>query len=791
MSYIKIPKVYKKFKKAEELFSPVIMTAATGWGKNAAVDYYYRRKNPLVLGCREGHLMEMPDPDSFRSSVVVIDDMQWLFEEESIRYLKKLLRVPGIQVIMLTRGGVVPKYLAAEEMDLGFVRITENDLAFTEKEVQAYFDEREIPIDPEDVGSVLKASKGYVRAIFFYATRMEDGSRFSSDMEAAVIQDIYRLWDGQVYDQWLDDFVHFCLCVCRYDEFTLEMAEYLTGNKNISKVIEYCRDNTNQLEIRASGYYAIRREMKGYYRWKQELVWSEAQKLENFRRAANYYEMKGEIENALMYYQKAGDTQRVKELLIRDANTHPGTGHYVQSREYYFSLPKEDILASPVLMAGMSMLYSLILMPEKSEEWYDALDAFYRDKSNSRERRREAGARLAYLDIGLPHRGTKGLMGIMKNVFTMMQKGDIVLPEFSATGNMPSIMNGGLDFCQWSKNDVQIARFMGRSVAAIIGDFGKGFVTLCLAESGFEKGTMPAYEVLTRCSDGYDAASHGGKIEMCFVSLGIQIRQHMVEGQLPSAKRILESFEEKVRNQGADHLLPNLYALKTWMSLFVGADEKVLGYIEEVSDARVFFCVADRYRQSVKIRCLVAFDRLEEAFDLATFLTGYYESYDRTFMWMENEVLKSIILYRMGDEHWRNHLHGALLRSEEYRFIRLFSLEGAALLPLLKQVKDEGGFSDVDEEHFDRIYEECIRVATGFPDYLKRIKRENISLTARESQVLSMLCAGMSSEEICGTLGISYDGLKKHNKNLYKKLDVKNRAEAERKATQLGLVHRG
>ena len=298
-------------------------------------------------------------------------------------------------------------------------------------------------------------------------------------------------------------------------------------------------------------------------------------------------------------------------------------------------------------------------------------------------------------------------------------------------------------------------------------------------------------QIYRSAAPGVDAASHGGKIEMCFVSLGIQIRQHMVEGQLPSAKRILESFEEKVRNQGADHLLPNLYALKTWMSLFVGADEKVLGYIEEVSDARVFFCVADRYRQSVKIRCLVAFDRLEEAFDLATFLTGYYESYDRTFMWMENEVLKSIILYRMGDEHWRVHLHGALLRSEEYRFIRLFSLEGAALLPLLKQVKDEGGFSDVDEEHFDRIYEECIRVATGFPDYLKRIKRENISLTTRESQVLSMLCAGMSSEEICGTLGISYDGLKKHNKNLYKKLDVKNRAEAERKATQMGLVHRG
>ena len=36
----------------------------------------------------------------------------------------------------------------------------------------------------------------------------------------------------------------------------------------------------------------------------------------------------------------------------------------------------------------------------------------------------------------------------------------------------------------------------------------------------------------------------------------------------------------------------------------------------------------------------------------------------------------------------------------------------------------------------------------------------------------------------------TYDGLKKHNRNIYQKLGAKNRAEAERKAMQLGLIHR-
>ncbi|MBO4376220.1 MAG: response regulator transcription factor, partial [Lachnospiraceae bacterium] len=65
-----------------------------------------------------------------------------------------------------------------------------------------------------------------------------------------------------------------------------------------------------------------------------------------------------------------------------------------------------------------------------------------------------------------------------------------------------------------------------------------------------------------------------------------------------------------------------------------------------------------------------------------------------------------------------------------------------------------------------------------------------VSLTKRETVILSMLCRGMSMEDICEELDITYDGLKKHNRNIYRKLGAKNRAEAERKAAWLGLVHR-
>ena len=790
MGYIKVPRVYEKLKSAEELFAPVIMTAAGGWGKTAAAEYYCRRKKPLLLHCEGGSIREKPVWKDFRGSVVIVEDMQWLWEEEAVGCLRELLHTPGIQVLMLTRGAV-PKYLASEEMDLGFVRIQEKDFAFGEKEVKEFFRGRGIQLHPEDAALITEASQGYVRALHCYAARMENGNRYSEDMKAAVWQDIYHLWDSYYDKQYTAEFRHFALCVCRYDEFTQEMAEALTGDESVGRVMEYCYEAMSQLQVKRDGYYSIRPEIRGYYCWKQNLIWSKKEITENYCRAAEYFKRKGNIPDALKYYKKAGEIQCVKELLIYNANTHPGTGHYVETKDYYLEFPREELRKLPVLMAGMSMLYALLLKPDESEKWYHELELFSKDKGNSREQRREARSRLAYLDISLPHRGTKGTLRMMKKVFALIRKEDMVLPELCVTGNMPSLMNGGLDFCEWSKNDIQIARFMGKSVEVILGRYGKGLTTIALAESGFEKGTMPAYEVLTRCGDGFEAAAHEGRIEICFVAVGIQVRQHLIERQLTAARRIAEAFNEKVRQEKAVQLLSNLEAFGVWISLFGGSNADAESYIETVPDARVSFCILDRYRQMIKLRCLISENRLEEAFDLAAFLEGYFFSYERHFYWMENELLKAVILYRMGDEHWKECLSRAVKKASEYHFTRLFAIEGASVLPLLTQMRENGELPDIDDAYVAEIYRECFRVAAGYPDYMRFIPREMIALTNREMQVLSMLCGGMAMDEICSELKISYDGLKKHNRNIYKKLAVKGRAEAERKAARLGLVHRG
>lgn len=51
-------------------------------------------------------------------------------------------------------------------------------------------------------------------------------------------------------------------------------------------------------------------------------------------------------------------------------------------------------------------------------------------------------------------------------------------------------------------------------------------------------------------------------------------------------------------------------------------------------------------------------------------------------------------------------------------------------------------------------------------------------LTKREVQILSELSNGATDAEIAGVLNISVETIKSHNKNIYKKLKVRNRSEA-------------
>jgi DNA-binding NarL/FixJ family response regulator len=61
-------------------------------------------------------------------------------------------------------------------------------------------------------------------------------------------------------------------------------------------------------------------------------------------------------------------------------------------------------------------------------------------------------------------------------------------------------------------------------------------------------------------------------------------------------------------------------------------------------------------------------------------------------------------------------------------------------------------------------------------------------LSDREREVLDLIASGATNREIAGKLFLSPHTVKEHTSSLYRKLTVRNRAEAVQKAQRLGLI---
>ena len=125
-------------------------------------------------------------------------------------------------------------------------------------------------------------------------------------------------------------------------------------------------------------------------------------------------------------------------------------GHYYEMEKYYHSLPEKEILTSPTLMQAMSMLCALEMNFEKSEWWYEALQRFAGQCDRMDAGGSQARSCLAWLDISLPQREVNGLTDTIPAVIRLLREKEISLPTFSVTSTLPSIMNGGKDFSDWS-----------------------------------------------------------------------------------------------------------------------------------------------------------------------------------------------------------------------------------------------------------------------------------------------------------------------------------------------------
>ena len=772
-SYIRPKKAEKKFKLAKELKQTVYLYGVTLTGKTAFVRDMLGRKSYRYYSAREMSVEKLAALEDGKEGILVIDDLQevqcGVQREAYARSFSSILARRNVWLILISRCRI-PQWLMPFHAERSFAVIEEEDFQFDRAGQDAYFEKCGIRIPIETADRIWELASGNPLFLRFVVLTGGDIKQAISDMWSYLVC---------IYEQWESELQEFVIDMSVVERFDVHMAQIVTGRKDAQRIIKKAMETGNFFKEK-DGVYECNYVLKNCIKEYLEKKFDHDYIARIYYNAGHMYEIIGDIPNALRMHEAGGDKKSILRLLVFNARQNPAVGHYFELRRYYLMLPEEEISTSPVLMAGMSMLQSMLMNLEESERWYQMLKDF--ESKSEGSARREARSRLLYLDIGLPHRGTVKMVDLLKNAWTLLKDGKAILPEFSVTSNMPSIMNGGKDFSEWSKRDKELAASIGKIVEVVLGKYGKGLVSIALAESYFEKG-VDTYEIMFLAEKGRMQAEAGGKIEQVFVAVGLLVWLSIINGRGADAQDILEGFKQSVERE-VQQILPNLYALRCRIFLYQGKVSQVLEWLETAPDENMEFCSLERLRYLTKIRCYIQYGKYDKAYGLIHKMLYYADVQKRTYIIMETKLLLAIVKYRMKEDGWQLLLQECITQAEDYHFVRLFSREGGAILKLLKA----GDFQWKDEGYRKQVFRECEKMEKYYPSYLKEKIDGDIVLSKNALNILNLQAEGYSTNQIAELLNITSNTIKYHSKETYRKLGVNSRAAAVNEAKNRGLI---
>lgn len=764
------------------------VTAPTGWGKTTAVRHHFRARRYTYASLWDEEALDRAGADS--TGLVILDDCQILAGQPQMQSrLCVLLRsVPAEGHVVLLSRAPLPDCLLPFQLS-GLLAVIESGVFVLGTEDTAHLAEAlGLDLSPEDILRLGRESQGHPLATRLICLELAEGRALTTETVQRAYTRLFRYVDRELFSCWDSKIRRLLLSVSFFDRFTVELAQVLTGDSQVERTLAHLLQISSFIDKTGSTYAIRYPPFRAYLRHKAETTWSRQEVDAVYVNAGMYFQLHGDLPAALDCYAKSGNHAKVSEILAEHSKQHPGHGVYYQLRKYYRSLPEAEILVSPELMSGMSILCSLTFDVEGSEKWYAALKGYADGLDRRNPERKAAQGLVNYLNIALPHRGSVNIRDILMTTYDRLAKGDIQLPEFCVTSNTPSILRGGKDFSAWVPKDRLLYTSIGKPVEALLGRLGVGLPDVALAESRYEKGEDISDTFLTLASLRGEIQRRGTP-EMEFVLTALLAKCQCDRGNLPQAVRDLTAFRARMEEEGQVQLLSNIDALLCRLDLLTGGEYAHRWLTEEAPDENDYF-IMERYRYLTKVRCYLQRGDYLTALDLLGRLLDHFDKCDRTLDKIEALALLTICRYRMECADWREHLAAALELAWKYGYVRVFAHLGAALLPILRlwrlpkewEKKKQG-------DYFTRVQKAVAAFAALYPDHMAPAGDASIpSLTKRELEVLRLMGQGRASGEIRELLNISENTLKTHSRRLFQKLGVSSRAEAVAAAQKLHLI---
>ena len=330
------PAVQQRFDSFIQRGRVLFVSAPCGFGKSTLADALLEGRSVLRLsaGAPDFSLDALPEA----WDILLIDDFQQIPEGSEEQTLCQLIRSGAVRHFVFLSRGVPPSYLTAFQYAGLMTTLEAEDLLFDREDIRKYFALSGVPITDSEISGLLKGSIGYPLGIAVTARCMSGGKSFGPEVAARVYREVFSYFEDAIYRRFDLPVRRFLLELVPFERFDLEMARMVSGTPHAGELLDWLLRHTTMLRYGDVRHLLFWPQFRAFLLWELEREYSDEKRKALFGRGALYYELKEDFAHALDCYTRGGDHAKVSELLIRNAELHPGMGHYSKMESYYTTI---------------------------------------------------------------------------------------------------------------------------------------------------------------------------------------------------------------------------------------------------------------------------------------------------------------------------------------------------------------------------------------------------------------------------------------------------------------------
>ena len=562
-------------------------------------------------------------------------------------------------------------------------------------------------------------------------------------------------------------------------------------------------------------------------------------------RASEWYEENGTADEAVAYAMQAGDFERAVRLLDKEAAAVWERGAYTKLRRWVAKLPAELVCARPrlciihaedLLLSGRQEAAEEMLQAAERSLTHGVDQAFSAADSERIQLLGSVAATRAFLAFS---RGdVPGIMRYSRQALDDLPEQDSVWRSSAAgaigdahiiVGDMAAAQQVHLEAMRASQaaGNIYISLINGTKLAITLRNRGRLEETIescrqqlqAASDNGLSGSAVAGWllavwgETLAELND-LDGAlqqtesgaaltalgGHGEDVAMFGWSNLCLIRVYFSRGDLVAAEEIIHRLEVFDRRSDVPPWISSMTA--AWQARLWLAQDKLENAVQWAQERGLgngryhaslqettFFSLFDYV---VLARLLLAQGRVDEVTDLLARLLETAEAGDQVTRVIEIHILRSLAFQAAGDLDEAMAAFGqALSLAEAQGFMRIFVDEGPPMAGLLQEAAARGVAPDYVPRLLS-VFPPAAAPKTVLFDTGSAIRIPHSEflepLSDRELEILRLIAAGLSNQEIASRLFLSLNTVKAHTRNIYGKLDVHSRMQAVATARAAGIL---